>query len=217
MDKGEKRRITWLAIAIVLMVINVLFIFVSLPIIAIVALDYAITKPKNKDDDSEYEVPIEEENYVDKIRAHNEKIESQREYEKNYRKTVDLRQFKGRNDVDKKEVANYLWFHKIWEGRREKEIICEEIAKVSNITNEDIDWIMHEHYNHQGNDGSVGGGHWIRNEETKRELEYERKKTREQNEELNKKFKSLKINHKMNDKYKYIFYYEDWLKEKGYI
>lgn len=217
MDKGKKRRISWLAVAIVLVVINVLFIFISVPIVLIVILDYLITKPKQLKEETEYEVPIEEENNVDKIRAHSEKIAMQKEYEKEFRKEVDLRQFKGRTDVDKQEVANYLWYHQLWQGRREKEIICEEIAKVSNITDEDIRWILNEHYNHQGRDGSVGGGHWIKNEETKREIEYERNKARKFDEDMKKKFKSLNMDYKIDGKYKYIFYYEDWLKEKGFV
>ena len=216
MDKGKKRRISWLAVAIVLMLVNVLFIFISVPIIMIVIIDYLLTSTKTIKEE-EYEVPIEEDNNVDKLRACVEKVDNKNEYEKEIRKKVDLREFKGRKDVTKEEVARYLWYHKIWEGRREKEIICEEIAKVSNINEEDINWIMHEHYNHEGKDGKVGGGYWDRNDEAKREIEYRRKKVREKDKEFKKDFERHNIKESKNEEYKYIFYYDDWLKEKGYV
>ncbi len=214
MDKGYKRRISWLAVGIVIMLINPIFIILGITIILLVAIDYLLFKPRKKEEKEEYEIPIEEENNVDKIRANIEKVKIKNEEEKEIRKNVDLRQFKGRNDVTKEELAKYLWYHQIWEGRREKEIICEEIAKVSNLTNEDIRWVINEHYNHKGNDGISGSGHWIKNEEAKREIEYRRKKVREFDEEIEKISKE-KANKK--EEYEYIFYYEDWLKKKGYI
>ena len=154
------------------------------------------------------------ENNVDKLRACIEKVQGKNQEELEFRRNVDLREFKGRTDVTKEELAKYLWYHQVWQGRREKEIICEEVAKVSNITEDDIRWAMHEHYNHKGNDGSVGGGHWIRNEEARREIEYRRNKVREFEKEFEK---SNKETVPKKEEYEYIFYYEDWLRRKGYV
>lgn len=236
MKELNKRQLFGIGLAISLMVLNIGFIFVSIPLLLIVLIDYRITHKKPKIE-YEKEVPIEENQNIDQLRALVESIESEKQKWIEYRRNVDLRQFKGRNDVTKEEVAKYLWYHKVWEGRKEKCIILEEIMRVSNLTEDDCRWIMHEHYNHKGNDGSIGGGHWIRNEETKREIEYERKK----NEKLERDFQKIyeydeifkdikpalyeKIKKKNNEyeekrrnsDYWYIYHYEDWLKQKGYV
>lgn len=217
-----------MAIAIVIIMVNPLFAILSVPIIAIVIIDYMLfgKKKRNK---KEKEIPIEEKNNVEEVRAIVEKIEKENEKEKEYRRNVDKRQFNGREDVTKEEVAYYIWMHYQWEGRKEKKMICEEISKVCNINEEDINWIMKEHYNHEGENGS-----WIRDEEEKRIIEYERKKYKEnekiyeeiknKNKEMLKIFPELKeINEEIekkeqeNENYEYTVNYDEWLKKKGYI
>lgn len=227
--KFRKRHATWLAIAIVLMLVNILFIIISVPIILLVIIDYLLCKPKKINIDDE-KVPIEDEINTDYIRASIEKIEKINKEEKEYRRNIDIRQFKGRKNVTKEEVENFLWVHYAWEGFKEKKIILEEIEKETNITKDDIKWILHEHYNKEIN-GEKGGGCWERNEEYKKELEYTKNKIKEIENEYDKIekinnnlikeipiLKDIKeVNHKKDDEIKYRYYYDEWLKEKGYI
>ena len=228
----NKRQATEIAFAIVLVMVNPLFLIISIPLTLVFILDCLLFRKRKPKEEKEKEVPIEEENNIEAIRAKVEEIEDKNRKDLEYRRNVDLRQFRGRNDVTRQEVADFLWYHYLWEGFHEKKIICQEIMRVSNITQEDIDWVRHEHYHHKGKAGEEGGGCWIRNEEIKREIEYESKKVLKQDKE-NKEFMEREekwmdkfipeINEitkeyekPMDEKHKYIFYYEDWLKEKGY-
>lgn len=222
----NKRQATEIAFAIVLVMVNPLFIIISLPLTAIFIIDCLLFRERKKKEEKEKEVPIEEENNIEAIRATVEEIEDINAKDLEYRRNVDLRQFRGREDVTKKEVEEYLWFHHKWEGFEEKRIICQEIIKVSNITKEDIKEVMKKHFEK--------GGKWITDYELKAEEEYINKKVRKKDKE-NEKFeeeenKSIKNNKYLmevneiikgyekptNEEHKYIFYYEDWLKEKGY-
>lgn len=217
MNKIRNRYIIWSMIALTMVLLHIGLIIIALPIFLIVIIDYLLCKSREKKEEIE-EIPLDDGINVDQLRAIVEQIEQRKFKEIDYRRNVDLRQFKGRDNVTRQEVADYLWFHYVWEGRREKEIICEEIAKVSNITQEDIDWIMYDHYHHKGDDGSVGGGYWIRNEEVRREQLYDIKKTRQQDEEWDKQSERLGLpKRKHREKYQFIYYYEDWLKMKGYV
>lgn len=227
----KKRQMIGIGIALSLMMLNIGFIIISLPIFLIVAIDYLLTRKKNKEKIIEYEVPIEEETNIDSIRAFAEKAEQEKQKWIEYRRNVDLRQFKGRNDVTRKEVEDYLWYHKVWEGHHEKWIILDEIMKVSNLTEDDCKAILYNHYHRQTRNGEIAQGHWIRNEETKRILDYEKRKVLEKEKEYEDKMndieKDLKVMfpqiyeltkrpNKKDDEYNYIFKYEDWLKERGY-
>lgn len=219
----KNRQIIGYAIAISMIIINPILIFFSFPIIIITTIDYLLTKPKNKE--IEKEVPIEEENNIEEIRALVEKIQEKNEEEKEYRKNVDIRQFKGRKDVTKEEVEKYLWTHYIWEGIENKKIILEEICKTSNLDKENIKEIIKEHIKK--------GGCWIRNEELRREKEYTRKKAYEEDlkkkkeleisdewiRKIDKKVYKINMKNKLpeNEEFMYIFNYEEWLKMKGYV
>lgn len=236
MKELNKRQLFGIGLAVCLMVLNIGFIFISIPILLIVLVDYRITQKKPKIE-YEKEVPLEENNNIDELRAMVESIEKEKQKWLEYRRNVDLRQFKGRTDVTKEEVAKYLWYHKVWEGRKEKCIILEEIMRVSNLTEDDCKWILYEHYNHKGNDGRTGGGHWVRNEESRRIIEYERKKDAKLEQEFQKMYEYDKIfkdinpmfyekltkrkdefeNKRRDSDYWYIYHYEDWLKQKGYV
>lgn len=213
--KGRVRRIIAILLALFLIWVGSGIEFlVAILILLGVGLDALICsamEKKNRPPQLTPEMEDAMQKVFDSVRSTNAR-------EDEYRKTVDLRQFKGRNDVTRKEVADHLWFHLLWEGRREKEIICEEISKVSNINQDDIDWILHEHYNHKGNDGSLGGGCWIRNEKVRKQIEQSRQKTIEFDKEIERESKRLGLedDNKMKDSYKFIFYYEDWLKDHGY-
>lgn len=218
----SKRHLIGIGIALSLMVLNFALAIIGLPILFVVWIDYTFSKGlKIKEKENIEQIEDEQEN-IDSIRATVEKTEKEKEKWLEYRKNVDLRQFKGRKDVTVQEVKDYLWYHMQWEGHYEKELILEEIKKVSNITDEDCREIMYEHYHHKANDGSIVSGCWIRNEEAKCEMEYRKKKVREKEKEWNRIMKETHIDllkdsvRENNEKHKYIFYYEDWLKERGY-
>ena len=48
MDRLKKRHEIWIAIAIVLMMINVIFVIISLPILLVVFIDYSLCKSKKE-------------------------------------------------------------------------------------------------------------------------------------------------------------------------
>lgn len=223
MKEMRNRQIIGYAIAISMIIINPILILFSIPIIIITTIDYILSKTKNKE--IEKEVPIEEENNIEEIRALIEKIQEKNEEEKEYRKNVDLRQFKGRKDVTKEEVEKYLWTHYVWEGLENKKIILEEICKTSNLGEENIKEIIKEHIQK--------GGCWIRNEELRREQEYTRKKAYEEDlkmkkeleksdewiKKIDKKIYEINMRNKKqeNEDFIYTFNYEEWLKMKGYV
>lgn len=222
MNKLRRRHVIGLAIAISLIILHIALVIIALPIISIVIIDYILCKPKENKYE-EKEVPIEENQNIDQLRAVFEKIEEQKEEEKEYKNNLDLRQFKNRKNITKEEVEEYLWVHKLCEGRKEKEIIIKEITKISNLTEEEGKEVLKRHYEK--------GGYWKKNEEEKRIIEYQRKKIREKEEEtrnkINKQKEKLLKAHpdykkyiketEMDERHKYVFYYEDWLKEKGYV
>lgn len=222
MDRLKKRHELWIAIAIVLMLINGLLIIISLPILLIVLIDYSICK-KTKIKEVEEEIPKDNKN-TEIIRGIYEELEERKEKEKEFIKSIDVRQFNGRNDVSKDEVEEYLWHHQVGTGRKEIELIVKKIKEICNITDEEGKEIISRHYNE-----SRGG--WERNEERKIESEYMRKRTREKEKEYKKVdeiikkierrieeskeiTKEIKEQKKENEKYNYIFHYEEWLDKR---
>ena len=222
MDRLKKRHEIWIAIAIVLMMINVIFVIISLPILLIVFIDYSICKSK-KEIKEEEKIPEETKN-PEIIRAVYEDIEERKQKEREYEKSIDVRQFKGRDDVKKEEVEEYLWHHQVGAGRKEIEIIIRKIIKVCNITEEEGKEIIAEHY-------LKGRGEWENNEEKKIEREYIRRRMREKEkdykkiDEIIKKVESkigesekitreIKEKKKENATYEYIFHYEEWLEKR---
>lgn len=219
----KNRHLIGIGIAISLIVLNFALAIIGIPILIIVWIDYKISSKKNKENNVNEEIIEEEQENIDSIRAVIEKTEKENEKWNEYRRNVDLRQFKGRNNVTVQEIEDYLWYHKQWEGHYEKELILEEIKKVSNITDDDCREIMYEHYHHRANDGTIGCGCWVRNEEAKREIEYKRELVRRKEKEwerifneLDKKLNMQPLKEVKNEKHQFIYYYEDWLKERGY-
>lgn len=218
----KKRHEIWIAIAIVLMMINVIFVIISLPILLVVFIDYSLCKSKKEI--KEEEIIPEETRNPEIIRAVYEDIEERKQKEREYEKSIDVRQFEGRDDVKKEEVEECIWHHQIGAGRKEIELIIRKIIKVCNITEEEGKEIIAEHY-------LKGRGDWENNEEKKIEREYIRKRIREKEkdykkvDEIIKKVESkigesekitkeIKDKKKENATYEYIFHYEEWLKKR---
>ena len=235
MDEEKRRKLKNIGLA---MLIIGFIIKNGLIIIAGITLLIFSRKKENKKENKETrkKIPLDVEEDYEKLQAVFEMYKEKADEDKKYRSNVDVRQFKGRKDVTKEEVAEYLWIHKLWEGWHEKDIILDEIIKVCNLNEEDKEWIMNEHYNHKGNDGTIGSGCWERNEEIKAILDYERKKIVKKDKELDRNekendnlMKKLGLDEileeienkeeykKTKENHKYIYYYEEWLKEKGYV
>lgn len=72
-------------------------------------------------------------------------------HEEQLRAEADLRQFKGRSDVTKEELAQYMFEQRRWDGIHERHVQMEEIIKVCNLTMDDISWVeqelQHYHFN----------------------------------------------------------------------
>lgn len=55
-------------------------------------------------------------------------------------RSTDLRQFKGRTDVTKEELATYMFEQHYWNGAYERRTMMEEIVKHCNLSIDDIEW-----------------------------------------------------------------------------
>ena len=64
--------------------------------------------------------------------------------ERQIRQETDLRQFQGRSDVTKEELAQYMFEQRGWDGIHERRLQMEEIIKVCNLTMDDIAWVEQE-------------------------------------------------------------------------
>jgi hypothetical protein len=79
---------------------------------------------------------------------------------------TDLRQFEGRDDVTKEELAQYMFEQRYWDGAYERRLQMEEIAKHCNLTEEDVNWCVEE-LKHYKLGGQVYRAYAVRNEEAK--------------------------------------------------
>jgi hypothetical protein len=57
-------------------------------------------------------------------------------------RSTDLRQFQGRSDVTKEELATYMFEQHQWNGAYERKTMMEEIIKYCNLTMDDVEWCM---------------------------------------------------------------------------
>lgn len=67
-------------------------------------------------------------------------------------RSTDLRQFQGRTDVTKEELATYMFEQHYWNGVYERRTMMEEIVKHCNLSLEDVDWCEDrlQHYTYEG-------------------------------------------------------------------
>lgn len=62
-------------------------------------------------------------------------------------RNTDLRQFRGRTDVTREELATYMFEQQYWNGAYERRVMMEEITKYCNLTMDDVEWCI-ENLNH---------------------------------------------------------------------
>lgn len=97
--------------------------------------------------------------------------------DKQIRQETDLRQFQGRNDVTKEELATYMFEQRRWDGIYERRIQMQEIIKVCNLSSDDITWVenelQHYHPDKDNQDFTVDNKCcFVRNEEEKAVIDY---------------------------------------------
>ena len=91
----------------------------------------------------------------DAYRATLAECEKRVQQDRNIRKETDLRQFNGRSDVTKEELAEYMFEQRHWDGIYERRLQMEEIIKHCNLTMNDVDWVENELKNYHTENGSV--------------------------------------------------------------
>lgn len=166
--------------------------------------------------------------------------------EKRLREEADLRQFKGRSDVTKEELAQYMYEQRKWDGIHERHVHMEEIIKSCNLTMDDVAWVEQElqHYHFNKNNPEQTADFkccYVRDEEEKAITEYQNEKEkgritseiRKEEQEFNEHlafYKELGFNddvitnfqnahNKVIDTYNESLRkvdYESWLEKKGY-
>lgn len=168
---------------IVLCVIAIYALKVIIPLLIILAL-YLFIKSKNKPKIEEKPQirPIEEPFNVEAYKATLADCEELIRNDNLIRKETDLRQFKGRSDVTKEELATYMYEQRKWDGVYERHLQMEEIIKVCNLTNRDIEWVEEEltHYHPFNNCETTYDNKCclVRSEEQKAICEYYNEKDR---------------------------------------
>ena len=102
-------------------------------------------------------------------------------HEEQLRAETDLRQFKGRSDVTKEELAQYMFEQRRWDGIHERHVQMEEIIKVCNLTMDDISWVeqelQHYHFNPNSPEQTLDFKCcYVRDEEEKAVSDYQNEK-----------------------------------------
>lgn len=102
-------------------------------------------------------------------------------HEEQLRTEADLRQFKGRSDVTKEELAQYMFEQRRWDGIHERHVQMEEIIKVCNLTMDDISWVeqelQHYHFNPNSPEQTLDFKCcYVRDEEEKAVSDYQNEK-----------------------------------------
>ena len=125
-----------------------------LPLLFIVGI-YLIIKLRKKPriEPQQKKKPLSEATVnLEAIRATYEECEKLVEQDRQIRLETDLRQFQGRTDVTKEELATYMFEQRRWDGKYERHIQMEEIIKVCNLDSDDIEWVENElNYYHSEN------------------------------------------------------------------
>lgn len=174
-------------------------------------------------------LPQKEEISRDVIQATLEQVEEMIHNDEMMRKSFDLRQFRGRNNVTKEEVYEFMINQMAWDGVVERSAYMEEICKVSNFTEADSKWVKEQlkskvqlvrneearivqEYNYE--EGRKRIHDYIREHEKYKEF----RKTlppfsQSYQQEIERKDKEFMDNMKRHLK---AYDYEGWLKENGY-
>lgn len=197
-------------------------------LIVLIGLGIAfLTKKANKEKVNEIiDVPIEQNN--SNLRANFLKAEQDNQKNIDYKKAIDVRQFARRDDVTNEEVIDYIIAHKRYEGWINICYILDAISLVCNINEENVKEIKkylwkNVSFNESDEDKKINEY----NKEKYRKLD---KKIKLNNDLFWNKYKGTEVeriwqglehkeilDEKEKDMLKMTYYYEDWLKEKGYV
>lgn len=127
---------------------------------------------------------------------------------------MDVRQFKGRKDVTIDEVVEYMINHSQYIGLEKRSYQMQRITQVCNLTEDDMNEVFHRIWGkckiNEDKEGQVVANYIndnIRKKDKKFE-EWQRKVAIEDSQ--------LEKIGKYDEEYMKKYYYEEWLKEKGY-
>ena len=95
------------------------------------------------DDDNDDVLQINDTSYED-IRLQSEITQEKLSHALDIKRATDVRQFKGREDVTKEEVLEYMFNKDTYVGFVTQQIHLERIQEVCNFSEEDRQWVTHE-------------------------------------------------------------------------
>ena len=144
----KKNTITLRDIIIVIIAVFIIYALKTLFPILVIAGIYFYFRYKNKPriEENPPRRPIQENNNfnLEAYRATLDDCEQYLRNERQIRQEADLRQFQGRTDVTKEELAQYMFEQRSWDGIHERRLQMEEIIKVCNLTMDDVEWVEQE-------------------------------------------------------------------------
>lgn len=138
-------------IALLVMFLLIVYIFKALiPLLIIVGIYFYIKSKKKPKIEPQRRINVSQQDNLEleQYKANLEECEELIADVGRIRREVDLRQFQGRKDVTKEELADYMFEQQYWNGAYERSIYMEEIIKVCNLNSDDIAWVKEEleHY-----------------------------------------------------------------------
>ena len=180
----KKKGLTTRDVIIIASIIIVIYILkdvlLALCIIGIFLFIRRKKTPKIEPQTQKKRIPQESTFDHDAYRATLAECENRVRHDNEIRKETDLRQFKGRSDVTKEELAEYMFEQRYWDGIFERRLQMEEIIKYCNLTMNDIEWVENElkHYHTEGGNVLEDRCCYVRSEEEKAVWEYQNEQER---------------------------------------
>ena len=156
-------------------------VLLTLCIIGIFLFIHRKKTPKIEQQPPKKRIPQPQDNFnLDAYRATLAECEKRVQQDRTIRKETDLRQFKGRSDVTRQELAEYMFEQRHWDGIFERRMQMEEIIKVCNLTLDDVNWVEQELKNYHTEGGNVLANRccYERSEEEKAVWEYQNEQER---------------------------------------
>ena len=171
-------------------------------------------RPSERIDSDKYQqLDVIDSNELDQFRATYEVTKAKQDEKIQVMRDMDVRQFKGRQDVTVDEVVEYMINHSQYIGLEKREYQMQRITQVCNLTEDDMKEVFHQIW---------GKCKISEDKEGQRLSDYRREQIRKEDREYEQWSKKVAIKDDLlgkvqySEEYKKQFYYEDWLREKGY-
>ena len=154
-------------------------------------------------------------NELDQFRALHEITKKKEDIKYQTMREMDIRQFQGRKDVTIDEVVNYMIDKSQYIGLEKRSYQMQRITQVCNLTEDDMKEVFHRIWGKCKINEDLEGqkvADYFDNNVRKNDKEFEEWQRKYAIEDS-----QLENIGKHDDEYMRKFYYEDWLKGKGYI